>query len=225
MIVNMYVDHLMATSPTSANEVWTATQQHPKLFSDAAARIGLTPAEYKEFRNSLLSGKAVFVTLPRRVDAMSGARHGSVYAVKNAVMTKPQLGWRVDLADGNAVYVPQICANISFIKGGAQIAQVKHVPAKTIARHVVAPAKFVPTASYVPKETPVSFDQPPDVPPAPEAPATVAQAVPAGGHSFPLFAVFPVVGGIVAAFVHPSSTPNTPSCAAGSNTVGVCTKK
>jgi hypothetical protein len=50
MIVNMYVDHLMSPPPASAEEVWNATKVHAKLFSDAAARIGLTPAEYKEFR-------------------------------------------------------------------------------------------------------------------------------------------------------------------------------
>jgi hypothetical protein len=214
MIVNMYVDHLMSTSPTSANDVWAATQQHPKLFSDAAARVGMTPKEYKEFRAKLVSGKAVFVTLPRRVDAMSGSRHGSVYAVKNAVMTTPQKGWRVDLADGNAVYVPRVCANISFLKNGAQVA-VRHVPAKKPGHH------YVMSISHVPKEVPVSLE--PDVPPVPEAPATVAQAIPAGGHSFPLFALFPALGGIVAAF-H-STPPTTPNCNAGSNTGGVCVTK
>jgi hypothetical protein len=214
MIVNMHVDHLMATSPTSANDVWTATQEHPKLFSDAAARVGMTPKEYKEFRTALLSGKAVYVQLPRRVDAMSGARHGSVYAVKNAVMTTPQMGWRVDLADGNAVYVPRVCANISFLHNGAQVAHVRHVP-----RRKTSP-RYIQSAARVPKETPVTFD---DVPPVPEAPATVANAVPVGGHSFPFLAFLPL--GLIPAFTHstPSSTP-PPSCTNGSNAIGVCSK-
>ena len=101
MIVNMYVDHLMPQSPQSAEEVWMATREHPKLFTDAANRIGLTPGEYREFRTRLLDGKAVYLQLPRRVDAMSGARNGNAYAVRNAVMTKPIMGWRVALADGN----------------------------------------------------------------------------------------------------------------------------
>lgn len=221
MIVNMYVDHLMATSPTSANEVWTATQQHPKLFSDAAARVGLTPKEYREFRQSLLSGKAVFVTLPRRVDAMSGSRHGSVYAVKNAYMTTPQKGWRVDLADGNAVYVPQICANISFLKNGAQVAHVNTIKPKHFKK------KYVAAVKQTPKFVPTSVQVPPDVTPVdmvPEAPATVAQAVPAGGHSFPLFAIFPAIGGIVAAF-HPGGGTPVPSCSQGSNASGACNGK
>ncbi len=217
MIVNMYVDHLMATSPTSANDVWAATRQHPKLFADAAARIGMTPREYAEFRQALLSGKAVFVTLPRRVDAMSGSRHGSVYAVRNAVMTTPQKGWRVDLADGNAVYVPQICANISFLRNGAQVAQVRHVPKRKIGR------RYVQSAAIVPKmTTPVSLEPvAPDVV-TPETPATVAQAVPAAGHSFPLFALFPALGGIIAGVTHGSPSNNVPGCSQGSNSQGAC---
>ena len=77
MIVNLYVDHLMQTPPTSAEEVWSATRDHPKVFSEAANRIGMTPAEYTEFRANLLAGKAVYVKLPRQVDAMSGDRRGS----------------------------------------------------------------------------------------------------------------------------------------------------
>ncbi len=213
MIVNMHVDHLMATSPTSANEVWSATQQHPKLFSDAAARVGMTPKEYKEFRSSLLAGKAVYVKLPRRVDAMSGARHGSVYAVQNAVMTTPQMGWRVDLADGNAVYVPQVCANISFLHNGAQVAHVRHVPSRKNGH------PYVLSKAIVPKETPVTFD---DVPPVPEAPATVANAVPVGGHSFPFLAFSPL--GAIPFFHHDTPNTPTPPCTNGSNAIGVCSK-
>jgi hypothetical protein len=215
MIVNMHVDHLVATSPTSANEVWTDTQQHPKLFSDAAARIGMTPKEYKEFRSALLSGKAVYVQLPRRVDAMSGQRHGSVYAVQNAVMTRPEMGWRVDLADGNAVYVPRVCANLSFLHNGAQVAHVRHVPPHKKSR------KYVLSAAHVPKEQPIDFG---DVPPVPEAPATVANAVPIGGHTFPFLAFLPL--GVIPAFFHntPNTTPTAPPCTNGSNAIGVCSK-
>jgi len=119
MIVNLYVDHMMSTPPASSEQVYTATQEHPKQFSDAASRIGMTPAEYGEFRRSLLDGKVTYVRLPHRLDAMSGDRRGSVYSVKNAVITSPGMGWRVALADGNVVYVPQVCGNISFLRNGA----------------------------------------------------------------------------------------------------------
>jgi hypothetical protein len=222
MIVNMYVDHLMATSPTSAEEVWNATREHPKLFSDAADRIGLTPAEYREFRTQLLDGKAVYLQLPRRVDAMSGARHGSVYAVKNAVMNKSIMGWRVQLADGNIVYVPQICGNISLLHHTAvAVAPKKH-------RRIVAHTFYTPTVAT----QPVDVTPPVEQEAAVETPATVAQAVPAAASSHPsgLFYLIPAaVGGAIAGFSHGggSSTPPTPTvppCTQGSNASFACQK-
>ena len=221
MIVNMYVDHLMTTPPASAEEVWNATRVHAKLFSDAAARIGLTPSEYKEFRANLLDGKAVFVKLPRRVDAMSGDRHGSVYAVKNAVMNQQVMGWQVALSDGNVVYVPQICGNISLLKHAA----IAHVPV----RHLVLAVHRVPKATYVPSiattpETPVVVT-PPVTPEAAPPAAVAAQVIPAAtthGGAFPFY--IPVaLGGIVAGLVHGNTTP-VPPCRNGSNALNVCSR-
>jgi hypothetical protein len=51
MIVNLYVDHMMDAPATSSDDVWAATRDHSTLFATAAHRIGLTPAEYREFRS------------------------------------------------------------------------------------------------------------------------------------------------------------------------------
>lgn len=223
MIVNMYVDHMMDRPPANAEEVWNATNEHPKLFSDAAHRIGLTSAEYREFRNSLLDGKAVYVRLPRRVDAMSGNRRGSVYAVQNAVMTQPVMGWRVSLADGNYVYVPQACGNISMLRHAAIAARP---PIGPVAYHK-APA-YTQAVATVPKETPVVMTPPAEAAPVLATPPTVAEAVPAAAHGgFPLFAFIPLaLGGIVAAVSHGgnSTPPVAPPCTQGSNSSGVCSK-
>jgi hypothetical protein len=216
MIVNMYVDHLISPPPASAEEVWNATKVHAKLFSDAAARIGLTPAEYKEFRGDLLDGKAVFVKLPRHVDAMSGDRHGSVYAVKNAQMTTSVMGWQIALNDGNVVYVPQVCGNISLLRNGAIAKRPKH-------QHLAILHK--PGYTYVPSNKVV----PVDVTPPEEAPTSVApvaaQVIPATssrGGAFPWF--IPVaIGGAIAGLVHGSTTP-VPPCTQGSNALNVCHK-
>lgn len=228
MIVNMYVDHLMATPPASAEEVWNASRVHAKLFSDAAHRIGLSSAEYDEFRGALLDGKAVYVRLPRRVDAMSGSRRGSVYAVRNAVMTSSTMGWRVTLADGAMVYVPQVCGNISLLRSlHVAKAPVRYRP---VARTKYAP--FHPAVAVVPKEQPVAMVAPvQDVPvEVPLAPATVAQVVPvatAAGNGF-LFFIPAVLGGAIAAISHGNnnsgSTP-PPLCSNGSNSIGVCTAR
>jgi hypothetical protein len=223
MIVNMYVDHLMSPSPTSAEEVWNATRVHAKLFSDAAARIGLTPAEYKEFRGALLDGKAVYVKLPSRVDAMSGDRHGSVYAVKDAVMTQTVMGWRVALADGNVVYIPQACGNISLLRHAA-IAVVPHHKVVAVVHRKPRYVQAIATAPAVP--TPVVVT-PPEVPAPPVAPpAVAAQVIPAsvGSHGSGFLYFIPVaVGGIVAGLVHGNTTP-APPCKNGSNALNVCSK-
>lgn len=219
MIVNMYVDHLLSTPPASAEEVWNATRVHAKLFNDAAQRIGLSASDYAEFRGALLDGKAVYVKLPRRVDSMSGARRGSVYAVRNAVMTTSVLGWRVNLRDGVAVYVPQICGNLSMLR-----------PAAVAKAPIVKPhAHFHPAIALVPKEQPVSLVAPEREVPVvlPEAPATVAQVVPAvahGGHGF-LFFIPGLIGGAVASIHNGSTPPKPPPCTNGSNSLGVCSTR
>jgi len=219
MIVNLYVDHLMSTPPASAEEVWNATREHPKVFADAAARIGLSPSEYREFQGNLLDGKAVYVRLPRRLDAMSGDRRGSIYAVKNAEMNTSIMGWRVALADGNVVYVPQICGNISLLKH-AGVAQVNHK------KRYVAYANHVPYTPTIGHVTPVVVT-PPEVPEAPvETAPTVAQAVPAAaahGVSPLLFGIPAAVGGILYGITHGSTTP-VPSCSQGSNAFNACQK-
>jgi hypothetical protein len=176
-----------------------------------------------------LAGKAVYLQLPRRVDAMSGARGGSVYAVKNAVMTKPIMGWRVALADGNIVYVPQICGNISLLRHTA-IAQapvhlassVSHRPGRQVAVSKHNPAHYVKADSIEP-ETPVVMT--PDVP---EAPATVAQVVPSveASKSVSPFAFFlpAAIGGLLAGTVHGSISTTTPVCSLGSNSDFACKK-
>jgi len=216
MIVNMYVDHLMDQKPQNPEEVWNAAKLHGKLFSDAAERIGLTPREYHEFLADLLDGKAVYVRLPRRVDAMSGVRRGAVYAVHNAVMTQPVMGWRVRLADGNEVYVPQVCGNISLLRHAA----VAVAPASP--RSTAYHAPYTEAVASVPKETPVIMTPPQEAAPVVETAPVVAQAVSANHGPFTPFWFIPVaLGGLVAAVNH-GNTP--PPCNQGSNAVGVCSK-
>lgn len=225
MIVNLYVDHMMSTPPASAEEVWNETHEHAKRFSDAAARIGLTPAEYREFRTDLLDGKVRYVTLPRRLDAMSGSRNGSVYAVKNASMTSSIQGWRVALADGNLVYVPQLCGNISLLRHSA-IAHVAPLrPERRVAYAYHNKPHFVPAlgAAQAAPVTPVAVAPPAEaVAAAPIAAAAAPAAVAAHGISPFFFFIPAVIGGIVAGTQPHHTTP--PPCSGGSNAMGVCTK-
>jgi hypothetical protein len=173
VIVNLYVDRLMLPRPTSAAEVWSATQDESKLFTEAAHRVGLSDRQYQEFRRSLLDGKALYVKLPRRLDAMSGNHGGSVYAVKNAVLTSSEMGWKVRLADGTEVYVPQACGNLAVLHPTAVADAKTH--------------RLTPSIAVVPRppETPVSLT-PPQADAAVVPPSTAAVGVaPSSSQSGP----------------------------------------
>lgn len=214
MIVNMGVDHLMSPRPESAEQVWHDTSIHAKLWTDAAARIGLTPAEYRQFRKDLLDGKVVFVRLPHHLDAMSGDRRGSVYAVKNAFMQDPGMGWKVVLADGNLVYVPQTCGNISMLRGKPPLPPVA---CKGRSCHRVRPLAYVPSIV----EVPVTVVPPPQ---PEQTPTIVSPVVPAAAPVQPFPWYIPAaVGGVIAGFIH--GTPaSVPPCRQGSNGMSVCSK-
>jgi hypothetical protein len=213
-IVNLYADHMMASPPASAEEVWNATRVHAREYSDAAAKIGLTPAEYKQFRDALLDGKAVYVTLPSHVDAMAGYRHGYVYAVHNANIQGKAMGWKVALPDGAIVYVPQTCGNLSVLRQKvALVAPVKRVPPMKVSHYVPPPPVVVPPPTTVVLAPPAV--EPVVAPPAP--PLAVAAA--AGSNNGWLWGL-PILGGIITIITQHGSPP--PPCTSGSNTLGVC---
>jgi hypothetical protein len=119
--VNLYVDRMSPVEPVRVADVYAVTQDRASSYTEAAAKIGLTRQEYAQFRQALGEGGAVFVRLPRHIDAMAGVhrRSGHVYALKNVVVPSGTMGWEVNLADGTTVIVPQICGNLSMNHGRA----------------------------------------------------------------------------------------------------------
>jgi hypothetical protein len=215
MIVNLYVDHMMTAPPASAEEVWNATKEHPKIYRQAAERIGLTEAEYQEFRNDLLDGKAIYVRLPAHIDAMAGDRHGSVYAVRNAYMPNRVMGWKVTLSSGAIVYVPQACGNLAMTR--SRIRPKPYHP-QIVKRIVPPPAQVqqqTQTQTVVvvqPTPAPYVAPPPPEAPPAPVVSST---------NNNWLFAI-PIVGGIIAIIATQHSPQGPPPCNQGSNEYNVC---
>lgn len=209
MIVNLYVDHLMTTPPSSAEEVWNATKEHPRAFKEAARRIGLTPAEYEEFRNDLLDGKVVYVRLPKHMDAMAGDRGGNIYAVKNAYMPNPVMGWKVTLSTGAVVYVPQTCGNLALSR--FPVKPAKRVP--VVYHHYAPPPQATPAPTVVVSVQPTPA---PYVPP--EAPPVAAVATP---PNYNWLIGVPLLGGLIYIITN-HNTP--PSCSGGSNEYNVCHK-
>lgn len=214
MIVNLYVDHMMSTPPATSEEIWNSTREHARLWSDAARRVGLTSQEYRDFRTALLDGKAIYVKLPKHLDAMAGDRHGYIYAVHNAYLPQTVMGWRVRLADGADIYVPQTCGNLSLRRIAPVVAHHPHYVAPRVAFRPSVAVTSPPVA-----ETPVIVS-PPEAAPEAAAPIAVPAAAPANyGWLWGL----PIVGGLITLITHTSSTPPpVPPCNHGSNSLNVC---
>ncbi len=227
--VNLYVDRMSPVQPVRVADVYAVTQDRSSAYSEAAEKIGLTTREYAEFRQALTAGGAVYVRLPRHIDAMAGVHHrnGHVYALRNVVVPSGTMGWQVNLADGTTVLIPRICGNLSMNHGRA----IAHRP-RVVAFHAPAVVRTQPkavrAATYVAAvpvavaDTPVTFDTPPTVAPV----AAFVPAVVAGGHTAALpflGLLFPAIGSIVGnhSFT-PPATPVVAPCSSGSNEVGVC---
>lgn len=221
--VNLYVDRLAYTSPTSQHEVWNDTNDQTAVYRSAAQKIGMTPAEYQQFRQALMEGRAVYVKLPRVIGSMAGRhRNGQAYALNNVRVPENTMGWEVDLADGASVYVPRICGNLSMTRSQPRKVAIAPRPSLPAARHYAAVP--VPPPQPAIAETPVTFAPPPAVVAA--APAAVPAAVAAATHGGLFGLALPLVG-----FLFPhggsTSTPGTtaivaPPCTLGSNSTGVC---
>jgi hypothetical protein len=234
--VNLYVDRLMPNAPNTAEEVWNATQEHPKIFAQAASRVGLTGAEYGEFQQALLDGKAIYIRLPTHLDAMSGIHHGRPYAIKSVAIPEKTLGWKVALEDGTVVYIPQVCGNLSIVHGTAvahtkkptQVAQRPRVVTQGSSTTPSTPVTFQPPAdastAYAPSTGPVSsapvYSQPVYSQPVYSPPAYV----PPVSHGSVLPFLVPIIAFVGSTVGAVSSPPTTivPPCSGGSNILGVC---
>jgi len=221
--VNLYVDRMSPVQPVRVADVYAVTHDRASSYSEAAAKIGLTTREYAEFRQALTDGGAIYVRLPRHIDAMAGVhrRSGHVYALKNVVVPSGTMGWEVNLADGTTVIVPQICGNLSMNKPRA-IAQKPRVAPRVVAMR--KQPKAVRAVSYakpaVVAATPVTFDAPQTV--APVAAAPVAAVVGSHASALPFLGLLAPIAASLPHSGSSSSTPDVPPCSAGSNLIGAC---
>jgi hypothetical protein len=233
--VNLYVDRMSPVQPVRVADVYSVTHDRASAYTEAAAKIGLTTREYAEFRQALNDGGAIYVVLPRHIDAMAGVhrRNGQVYALKNVVVPSGTMGWQVNLADGTTVLIPRVCGNLSMNRSRA----IAHRPA-VIAAHkqpravravtYVAPKPDAQKPAVVAATTPVTFEQPATV-----APVSAPIAAAGAGHAsaFPFIGLLAPIaaslsgggGGGGGGGSHSSTfTPQAPPCSAGSNVTGVC---
>jgi hypothetical protein len=207
--------------PVRVADVYAVTHDRASSYSEAAAKIGLTTREYTEFRQALEQGGALYVRLPRHIDAMAGVhrRNGKVYALRNVVVPSGTMGWEVNLADGTQVIVPQICGNLSMNRPRAIAARPKpKVIAMRKQPKAVRAATYVAPTPAVVAATPVTF-----------APPTVAAAVPVAAVVASHSSALPFLGLLfpIAASLHGgSNSAPAPAyvapCSEGSNSMGVC---
>ncbi len=231
--VNLYVDRMSPVQPVRVADVYAVTHDRASAYSEAAAKIGLTTREYAEFRQALTDGGAIYVVLPRHIDAMAGVhrRNGQVYALRNVVVPSGTTGWQVNLADGTTVLIPRVCGNLSMNHSRAIAARPRVVAQRTQPRAVRAVTYVAPKpAAVVAAATPVTFEAPQTAAPvaaaAPVAFVGHASTLPFLGLLAPIAASFSGGGGGGGGISHsPTFTPAAaPPCSAGSTATGICSR-
>jgi hypothetical protein len=174
----------------------------PRL-SKAAAELGLTTAQYDEFRSDVATDENIrWVTVPRHLDAMSWQSGGRVHVIRDVMIPAKTHGWAVYLDDGPVVYMPAKCGNLSVLKRPAR--RVAFAPkSQTVAAPLPAPAPPVVAApppppadvAAAPPEAPSMFPTPTPLSAIPAPPPVHHNFLAAiGGLLLPLF-ILPGGGG------------------------------
>lgn len=204
VIAELGTSPLLGTS-TSTAEMRARVDGNAHMVSTAAARIGLTPAEYAQFRAAIDSSHVAWVTVPRHLDAMTWQAGGTVYVLHDVVIPAGTNGWEVDIRAHDqiiALYMPAKCGNLSVVRKAAPVVASRPHHVRVAALKVTPPEADVAPAPVAAVTAPVPAPAviPDDTPPA--APVTVAAAefppvVAAAAHHTPFF-LAPILFGLAA---------------------------
>jgi hypothetical protein len=196
-------------SSSSVQQLRQRVSRNEDALSAAGQKVGLTAAQYAQFRAAIDSSRAGWVTVPRHLDAMSWRAGSRVYAIHDVIIPAGTHGWEVDLPDGKqtlAIYMPALCGNLSILRKQAP-AVAQRPPTRVLAETYSAPAPAAPDVAAVP--APVVAAPPPVVAAAPAAPVVAEAAFPpvaaAAHHGISLL---PLLFG-AAAFLGGSSSRGT----------------
>src|SRR5579875_1667210 len=143
----------LASTPQMQREV----REHFKLLKRTAARLGITPQQYEDFRIAVATGDVRWVEIPRHLDAMSWGDGHDSHVIHDVMIPAHTHGWEVDLPSGDhilALYMPAACGNLATLRKPAP-------PRLAVAPQVVPPPPPPVAPSPVPTPT---IDTPP--PPA-----------------------------------------------------------
>ena len=194
----------LGTSPLlgqveSTQALQTDVARNARLFQQAGTKLGLSSSEYSQLRDRIATARLTYVTIPRRLDAMTWSANGQVKVLHDVVIPANTYGWEADIKQNGqivAVFIPNKCGNLSMIRRPAPV--VASLPTRVKASHYAPPPVPAPAAvAASPTAAPVPETQPaPAATPAPYT--TLASNTPAaagGGHHFPWFLLLlPVIG-------------------------------
>lgn len=193
---------LLGVSSSTA-QMRARVAENAGIVAAAAAKIGLTPNQYAQFRAAIASSRVAWVRVPRHLDAMSWQSGGTVYVLHDVVIPAGTNGWEVDVRDHDrilALYLPAKCGNLSLVRKAAPVLAHRPDPVRVAALNVapppVVPAVPAPSVPAAPPAPPVPDDAPPP------APATVAQAefppATAAARRHPAWLLAPLLFGLAA---------------------------
>lgn len=192
-------------------------REQREIFETAALQLGLTPSEFLAVQGRIERGQVTYVTIPRRLDAMSWRNGESVHVLRDVVIPAKTMGWEVDLAeDGQtlAVFIPNKCGNLSLLRRPApRLARAPKVLPASISYATPAPA---PVTTPVPAPAPSAVPAAPMQVPLSNYAASSGTAAPHHFRAWPLL-LLPVIA-LFASHGHGGvSSAAPPAIAAGSN--------
>lgn len=160
-----------------------------ELFAAAGRGLGLTPAEFARFQERIARRQLSYVTIPRRLDAMSWRSGDRVHVLHDVLIPANTRGWEVDLLEHGqilALFIPNKCGNLSLLRRPAPALARAAAPAPPV--QVAAAETAAPAPSPTPVETPAPVSTP-----APYA--SVASSTGPAHHLrlWPLLLLLPVV--------------------------------
>lgn len=169
---------------SSTSQLQADVTQQRRLFERAGTKLGLTPDEYAQFSARISSRRLAYVTIPRRLDAMTWSSGGRVYVLHDVVIPAHTKGWEIDLQEQHqivALFIPARCGNLSVLRKPMP-ALAQAAPAKRVAVEAAATAPPQPEQTPAPAVMPAAVALP-AAPAATPAPYTaVATATPATHH-------------------------------------------
>ena len=136
IVHHLGVAPLLGRSSTTA-EVRGKVRTHPLLMRRAASEIGLSPREYEAFYRQFMNQRPGWVTIPRRLNAMSWSSGGVVHAENDVLIPAGVQGWEGDLVEKHQighVYLPMICGILSVLR--TPLNKVAAIPPPLPPRHI-----------------------------------------------------------------------------------------